>query len=347
MVNPIELRRDRVIFRWGSSKYEYTIEPRYWRNPIAWFSLLIISPIVLYFLYPALLPTIISANLLAAIAIPVSLMVMCTGRFTFGPQFFIGVGGYTAALLSVHYGLGPAGTLIPSLLMSLVFGLLVSPIAIVARGLYYTLLTLILPLAFLEVTFIYVGIFKGDVGLSGVVRLVTLPSAKLNFLAVCFLSLALMGIYLYIVDKVIRSRFGLAMAAINDDEEVAQTMGVDVNKIKVIGFSATATMIGIVGWFFAHYHGTFAGVTYLPYFFAVKILLAVIIGGRAQIYGCILGSYFISFLDLLLIRTLGDYAPIIYFVVLLVLLFALPEGLFGLYRKRRYREYYPVMRVRR
>jgi len=50
---------------------------------------------------------------------------------------------------------------------------------------------------------------------------------------------------------------------------------------------------------------------------------------------------------MILISTLGEVQPFIFPVILLILLFALPEGLFGIYRRRRYREYFPTLHVRR
>ena len=343
----LEAKRDRLVLRWRGAKYEWLIEPRYWRNPLIYSALIALLPVLVYYASPSLLPTVISANLLAAVAIPVSWMTVATGRVNFGPQFFVGAGGYIAALLSVYYGFGPLQTLPVAILGSLALGFTLSPLSIISRGLYYTLLTMIFPLVFLEITYIYTGIFKGDVGLSGITPLLTLGSATLTQLATAFLSLAMMGAYLWIVDKILRSRYGLAMAAINDDEEVAEAIGVNINKIKIRNFAFSACLVGAVGWFFAHYHGTFAGVTYLPLTYMIKILLAIIIGGRAQIYGCVVGAYFITFLELLLIRNLGGLSPVILPIVLLALLVALNEGLFGIYRKRHYREYLPTLRVRR
>ncbi len=94
-------------------------------------------PIIFYFFYPALLNTIISANLYAAIAIPLALMTLGTGRINFGPNFFIGVGGYTAALLSVAYKWGPLLTFPLAILLTIVSALIFSPLVIIARGLYY------------------------------------------------------------------------------------------------------------------------------------------------------------------------------------------------------------------
>lgn len=343
----VEFRRDRIIIRYKGKKWDWILEPRYWRNTFIWTGILVIVPIIFYFFYPALLNTIISANLYAAIAIPLALMTLGTGRINFGPNFFIGVGGYTAALLSVAYKWGPLLTFPLAILLTVVSALIFSPLVIIARGLYYVLLTLLLPLVFLEVTFIYSDTFKGDVGLAGIKLLVDTGDVKLNFLLIAYISLFLMLFYLLIVNKTIKSRYGLIMAAINDDEEVAHGIGVNINLVKIISFVSAAAMIGVIGWFYAHYFGTFAGITYLPLTFLVKILLVIFIGGRAQVFGCVAGGYFIAFLEMMLIGTLGDIQPFIFPLILFVLLFALPEGLFGLYRKRRYREYLPTLHVRR
>ncbi len=323
------------------------LEPRYWRNTLLWGAGLVIFPVLCYLFSPILLNTLISANLYSAIAIPLALMTVGTGRLNFGPNFFLGVGGYTAAILSIAYGWGPLKTLPLAILITMASALLFSPLVIVARGLYYVLLTLLLPLVFLEVTFIYSDLFKGDVGLSGIKTLVNLGNVKINFLVIAYLSMFMMLLYLLLVNKILKSRYGLIMATINDDEDVAHGIGVNINLVKILSFLFPAGMIGIVGWFYAHYFATFAGITYLPLTFMVKILLIIFIGGRTQVFGCVAGGYFVAFLEMILITTLGDIQPVVFPIILFILLFALPEGLFGLYRKRRYREYLPTLHVRR
>jgi len=343
----LEVKREKIVLRAGTQKLEWHIEPRYWRNPFIYVGILIILPILAYFFYPTMLPTLIDANLLAAIAIPLGWMTLGTGRLNFGPQFYIGAGGYAAALCSIHLGWPPVITLLMALIAGIIFGLLMSPLAILSGGLYYTLLTLLFPLVFLEVTFIYTDIFKGDVGLFGIAPMMNVGSFTLNQLMICLMSLLMMLLYMFIVDKILRSKFATSLAAINDDEEVAEAMGVNVKKMKIISFTIPAVMIAVIGWFYAHYYGTFSGITYLPLTFMLKVLMVNMIGGRVQIYGNIVGGYFIAFLELFLIVVLGDLSPVLFPSILLVLLLTLPEGLFGLYRKRRYREYLPTLHVRR
>lgn len=343
----MELKRDRIVIRFKGKKWEWILEPRYWRNSLIWAAILVIFPAVSYFVSPGLINTMISANIYAAIAIPLALMTIGTGRMNFGPNFFIGVGGYTAALLSIAYGWGPLATLPFAILLSIIAALIFSPLVIVARGLYYVLLTLLLPLVFLEVTFIYTDVFKGDVGLFGIQPLIDTGNAKENFLFIAYISTVIMYAYLWIINKVLKSRYGLIMATINDDEEVAHSIGVNINKVKITAFVCAAGLIGIIGWFYAHYFSSFAGITYLPLTFMLKILLVLMIGGRAQVFGCVVGGYFVAFLEMILIRTMGPIQPVIFPIILIVLLFVLPEGLFGIYRKRRYREYLPTIHVRR
>jgi branched-chain amino acid transport system permease protein len=342
-----EIKRDRIILRSKTNKWEWNLEPRYWRNTLIWVAVLIIFPAVSYFYSPGLINTMISANLYSCLALPLALMTIGTGRMNFGPQLYIGIGGYCAALLSIHAGWGPLATLPIAVIVTVFFAYLFSPLVNMARGLYYTLLTLLLPLVFLEITYIYTDIFKGDTGLFGIAPLVDIGNSKINFLLLAYLSLALMYVYLWVINKILNSRYGLIMCAINDDEDVAHGIGVNINKVKVVSFLFAAGMIGVIGWFYAHYFSSFAGITYLPMEFMLTILLVFMLGGRAKVFGCVVGGYFVAFLQMILIRTMGPIQPVIFPIILLVLLFVLPEGLFGIYRTRRYREYMATIHVRR
>ncbi len=342
-----ELRRDRILARWGDQKYEWVIEPRYWRNPAIGVAMLVILPLFTYS-YPNILTMITTANLYAAIAIPLGLQMLGTARVNFGPQLFLGIGGYTAALLNLHWGLSPAFTLLATILICTAIALLLSPTTWIARGLYFSLITMILPLAFLDVTFIWGDLFRGEVGLTGMSPLVSLGKVKLNYLAYFYLSLFLMLSYLFISDKIARSRFGVNLAAINENEDVARMMGVNVDRYKIFYYVFPSVLTGIVGWFIVHTFRTFAGVTYLPLDFMIKILIITIIGGRAFVYGAVPGAYLISIVEDSL-RSLGPINYVLFPLVLIIAIIILPrgEGLWGLYHKHHHRDYFPTLHVRR
>jgi len=221
----VEVKRDRIVIRYKGKKWDWILEPRYWRNTLLWSALLVLFPLISYFVSPILLNTVITANLYAAIAIPPCFDDRRYGTDELRSQFFHRGGGYTAALLSIAYGWGPLPTLPFAIIASLISALLFSPLVIVARGLYYILLTLLLPLVFLEITFIYTDTFKGDVGLAGIKLLVDTGMVKVNFLLAAFISMFLMFLYLWVVNKVLKSRYGLIMAAINDGRRLPTGSG--------------------------------------------------------------------------------------------------------------------------
>lgn len=326
---------------------QWLADPKNWKNIAIFGGILFVLPVAALYTLPGIMSTIINANFYAMIGIPLGLMTIGTGRLNFGPNLYIGIGGYAAALLSVHLGWGPAATFPFAVIASVLVALGFSPVVNISKGLYFILLSLLMPLIFLELTFVYSNIFKGDVGLSGIAQLVTFGSPKLSAIIVCYFSLCIMLLYLFVTHKIIHSRYGIMMSTINDDEEVAEAVGINIRKVKIITFMISAGMIGVSGWFMAHYFGTFSGISYLPLTFMMKILLVLIIGGRAQIHGCVAGAYFVAFLEMMLSRTLGFIQPVIFPVVLFILLLALPEGLFGLFRKRQYGEYMPTLHVRR
>jgi len=94
----LEIKREKIVLRAGTQKFEWHIEPRYWRNPFIYIGILLLATVLVYIFSPQTLPTLVDANLLAAIAIPLGWMTVGTGRMNFGPQFYIGAGGYAAPI---------------------------------------------------------------------------------------------------------------------------------------------------------------------------------------------------------------------------------------------------------
>lgn len=342
-----ELRRDRIVARFRDKKTEWVIEPRYWRNSTLAISFLCILPLFVTS-FPNIITMFTTANLYAAIAIPLALQMLGTARVNFGPQLYLGLGGYAAALLNLHWGWSPVCTLMAVIVLCAAVALCLSPTTWIAKGLYFSLITLILPLTFLDVTYVWGNLFRGEVGLTGMSPLFTLSKVTWNYVAYYYLSLVVMLFYLLLCDRIVRSRFGVNLAAINENEDVARMMGVNVDRYKVFYYVFPSILTGIVGWFIVHTFRTFAGVTYLPLEFMIKILIIVLVGGRAFLYGAVPGAYLVSIVEDFL-RSLGPVNYFVFPLVLILLIVILPrgEGLWGLYRKRRPRDYFPRLHVRR
>lgn len=356
MVIKLEERRGRLIIHTlGRSRFEWTVEPRYWRNPTIATIIWICIPLLIPYMPTkaigmgpmALLSTLTLANVIAISALAHSFQTIGTGRVNFGPHFFVAIGAYTAALLNKGYGVEPHITFIFSFIAAALIGLALSPLTIVAKGLYFTLITLMLPLILLEFTYWRSDIFGAETGIPGIKRLISTGNIIYDSYGFFYTSLAMSLVALLIFDKILRSRWGFILGVINEDEEVASSFGIDTRRIKVVVFTVTSGIMGLSGWFIAHYYGSFAGTVWLEPWMLIFILLSSVLGGKGTIYGAVIGAYFIVVLREVLKNYLGEAALLALYIILLVLLYLLPEGLWGLYRKRRYREYMPSIRIRR
>ncbi|MDI9610781.1 MAG: branched-chain amino acid ABC transporter permease [Archaeoglobales archaeon] len=352
----IEPRRGRIIIHLLGRKYEWTVEPRYWRNPIFGLIIWLALPLLLYltattvFHYQpiALLSTLIFANLLIMMAVPFNLQTIGTGRLSFGPHFFLAVGGYTAALLSRDLGLSPALTLPAAFFVGALIALAISPITIISRGVYYVLITLLLPFILGEITYWRSDIFGAETGIPNVELLFpTTGNVTLDVVIFVYVSLAIALIFLFFVDRTLRSRYGLMMGVINEDEDVALSYGINVRQIKIITFTLTSGAMAVCGWFLAHYQGSFSGPVWLMPSFLIMVLLTATLAGKGAIYGVVVSAYIVATLREVTRVSFGELSVVILFLILLALLYTLREGFWGLYRKRRYREYEPSIRVRR
>ncbi len=350
----LEPRRGRLIIHAFNRKFEWVIEPRYWRNPIIGVILWLAIPLIIIGIsqiFPisvlSLISTLIFANILCMITIPLTVQVIGTGRVNFGPHFFAAIGGYTSALLSKNFGLSPIATLPASFAFGALIALFLSPITIISRGLYFVLITLLLPFILLEIAYWQSEIFGAETGIPGVPILLDTGNVFFDSVAYFYLSFVIVLLFLFFADRVLRSRYGFLMGVINEDEEVAESYGINTAKIKIPTFTLTSGAMAIAGWFIAHYYGSFTGPAWLQPSFLILILLTTTLGGKGAIYGVVLSAYVIASLREITRVTFGELSIVVLFIILLLLLYFLPEGFWGLYRKKRYREYFPSIKIRR
>lgn len=350
----MEPRRGRLIIHAFKRKFEWTIEPRYWRNPMLALILWLAIPLIIILIsqvFPisvlSLISTLIFANIVCMIAIPLTVQIIGTGRVNFGPHFFSAIGGYTSALLSKNFGFSPLVTLPTSFALGALIALFLSPITIISRGLYFVLITLLLPFILLEIAYWQSEIFGAETGIPGVPILFETGNVFLDSIAYFYLSLGIVLFFLFLADRTLRSRYGFLMGVINEDEEVAESYGINTSRMKVPIFTLTSGAMAVAGWFIAHYYGSFTGPAWLHPSFLIIILLTTTLGGKGAIYGVILSAYVIASLREITRVTLGELSIAVLFIILLILLYFLPEGFWGLYRKKRYREYFPSIKIRR
>jgi branched-chain amino acid transport system permease protein len=132
-----------------------------------------------------------------------------------------------------------------------------------------------------------------------------------------------------------RSKYGLALQSIGEDEEAAAHTGINVTVLKVIIFAVSAIFIGAAGGIMATrwtYIDPF--IAFSPLFSFLPVLMAIF-GGMGQFYGPILGAAIFAYLEEILLTRFPYYYMLIFGIILVVAIVYLPEGLVGLIQKWR------------
>ncbi len=258
-----------------------------------------------------------------------NLIVGYMGMLSLAQGAFFGIGSYVSALAAMHFG---TPFYVNFILAGLVTGLIALPLGIPAlrlRTYSFVMCTLGLVVIGEAVAKNWVGLTRGDMGLSGV------PQPVLGFGAHPFTVTTITGYYyLYLVIAVlmtglfyalVSSPAGRSMIAIRDNEIQAEALGIPTWNYKLVVFTISAAFAGFGGSLYAHYLTTVSPLTF-QMFYSTTILIIVLGGGAGSIRGVVVGSIvFVAVSEAL--RISPEYRMVMYGLMLLLLVFWLPNGL--------------------
>ena len=143
-----------------------------------------------------------------------------------------------------------------------------------------------------------------------------------------YLCLIVVAISLVILYRVERSRIGLTFHAIHWQDKLAESVGVDTFRYRMLAFVVASFFAGLAGALYAHYIGTVA-----PNRFDVEemvyVVIWAIVGGTATFYGPIIGVVVLTVLNEVVLRALGvdQMRPMFYGAILILFILFLPNGL--------------------
>lgn len=125
-----------------------------------------------------------------------------------------------------------------------------------------------------------------------------------------------------------KTRAGLALRAVTQEPVAAALVGIDRNRMIVVGFAVSSALAGLAGWLFGTYFGrAFFWMGGLP---GLKAFTATVIGGMGSIPGAVVGGLLMGLLEVLGGAYISvDYKDAIALGVLFLVLIARPQGLFG------------------
>ena len=262
-----------------------------------------------------------------------------TGQLSAGHAAFVGVGAYTAALLSSEYGLTPWLGMFVGAALATGLGAIVGYLGFRfgLRGFYFVLLTV----AFAEVCRILVSNIDALGGALGLYITFTGNPRQFQFQdqrAYYYLALALLLLATGVVALIERRRFGIYLTAIREDETACEALGVDTLKYKMLAMVVSSFLTGLGGTFYAFYLFSLQPNTVFGIPLSVEIVIRPIIGGAGTLLGPILGSFILTPLGELSRQYFGQSGLhgahlIVYGVLLVSVVLFLPQGAYPYLRR--------------
>jgi branched-chain amino acid transport system permease protein len=221
------------------------------------------------------------------------------GLLSLGHAAFFGAGGYTVAILNLHYGINlfwistPLGVLI-AVLIAAVFGV----IALRASGIYFLLVTFALGQMLFSLAWNVKWLnSKGMQGITGItLPEIGIPGFSLDTTSFYYMVLIFFIISVLFFSRLVKSPYGLALVGIREDETRMAAMGYNTWLYKYIAFVVSGAFAGVAGILFSYYNFFVSpnhlgiGTSFLP-------MVMAIIGGLGTLLGPVIGAAVFIFVE--------------------------------------------------
>lgn len=241
-------------------------------------------------------------------------IVMRAGVFSVATAGYASLGAYTAATLTMRYGVPPPLALLASALVgALTGGILSIPLARL-RGVFQAIATLAFVQIVMSLALFSDRLTGGAMGMNGIPQVVQWPHLLIYVVALVYLISALGG-----------SSIGRVFDTARQDETVAVSLGMSVTRYHALAFALSGAVGGLTGGFYAFY---LHSITPDQFGFALLVttLAAVVLGGRVSVAGPIVGAAIMTFLPELA-RPLAEQRYLLNGALLMIAIIYLPEGI--------------------
>ncbi len=280
------------------------------------------------------------AFLFACLTLAWNILAYC-GQISFGHAAYFGIGAYTSAILSMRFEINPWITIFIGGITAMLFSTLIGFTCFKLRGPYFSLVTLAFAEVLKVITLNLVDITNGPLGLLGIPSFPAISVAGItidfytNRAANYYILMPSLLIAIFIVYRILSSRTGFAFSAIRENEDAAETLGVDTFRYKLLALLLSAFFTGLIGAIYAHnIHFIEPHFVFSLYFSAIPLVMSTF-GGMLTLIGPVFGALTLYLTNELIFQPLFPTAHEIFYgiAILLVILF-MPRGVIGWIKKK-------------
>jgi branched-chain amino acid transport system permease protein len=253
-----------------------------------------------------------------------------THQISLGHAAFFGIGAYTGALIFNAWGLPPY--------LDLLLGGIFASLSAVVLGTICLRMApwalAIATLAFAEAMKILVIMLPGlTEGAEGVAIAPLFGGGEAARPQAYYLIFGIASLCVLMAYFLKRSKLYYAFTAIHDDEDAANMLGINPTKFKVMAFTISAFFVGVVGSFYAHYIAYIDPHAAFNIHISVEAQIMPLMGGLYTVAGPVVGAFILTLLGEYLRITVKTGYLIVYGIILVIVIFYLPQGLVGLAEK--------------
>jgi len=252
-----------------------------------------------------------------------------SGFVSFGHAAFFGLGAYSLALAQIHWGLSPWLGIPLAGVVGALAGLVVGFPTFRLRGHYFALAMLAYPLALLYV-FEWLGYQELTLPMQREAPLAYMQFEDHRIYA--WLALALMIGAMVLTGLIERSRFGMSLLAIKQDEAAAEAAGIRTLAWKLKAITLSGAMAGTIGGFYAVVLLVVTPPAVFGMLVSAQALIVAMFGGVGTLWGPVIGAVILVPLSELLHAKLGNVIPgiqgVVYGIAIVAVILLAPEGVF-------------------
>ncbi len=274
---------------------------------------------------------------IAVAAMGLNILTGYNGQISIGHGAFYGIGAYTSAILMENSGWQFLPTIPVVVGVALVAGAAFGFPALRLKGLYLALITLGLAAVFPDL----INRFASKYGTGGT-SLIQPPRVLAPGWADSFadfddqyryyMALTIAIVMAVLAANLVRGRYGRALVAVRDHESAASVLGINVARVKVSAFALSAAYAAVAGSLSVLIEGSANAGKIEVFQQSILFLVAVVIGGTATVAGPMVGAVIVVFVQDFAKDLIDDQpvlSPAIFGLVLIVMMYLLPDGLVG------------------
>ncbi len=252
-----------------------------------------------------------------------------SGFVSFGHAAFFGLGAYFVALTQLHWGLSPWIGIPGAGIVGGIAGLVVGIPTFRLRGHYFALAMLAYPLALLYV-FEWLGYQELAMPMRRDAPIMYMQFADHRIHG--WIALALMLLAIFLTAWVERSRFGMSLIAIREDEAAAEAAGIQTIAWKLKAITLSGAMAGVAGGFYAIVLLVVTPPAVFGMLVSAQALIVAMFGGVGTLWGAVIGAVVLVPLSEILHAKLGNVIPgiqgVVYGIAIVAVILLAPEGVF-------------------